>query len=73
MVVSRIYTAIIVAFKLKFNFKVNTKSFIDLPYAEPDIPEPSLIEVELAMQKLKRHKATGVDHIPSELIQADGG
>ena len=33
--------------------------------AEPDIPEPRLIEVELAIEKLKRHKATGVDHIPS--------
>jgi len=41
--------------------------------AESDIPEPSLIEVELAIDKLKRHKATGVDHIPSELIQAGGG
>ena len=41
--------------------------------AEPDIPEPSLIEVDLAIEKLKRHKATGVDHIPSELIQAGGG
>ena len=41
--------------------------------AEPDIPEPSLIEVELAIDKLKKHKATGVDHIPSELIQAGGG
>ena len=40
--------------------------------AEPDIPEPSLIEVELAIEKLKRHKATGVDHIPSELIQVGG-
>ena len=41
--------------------------------AEPDIPEPSQIEVELAIEKLKRHKATGVDHIPSELIQVGGG
>ena len=42
--------------------------------AEPDIPEliVSLIEVELAIEYLKRHKATGVDHIPSELIQAGG-
>ena len=30
---------------------------------EPDIREPSLIEVELAIEKLKKHKATGVDHI----------
>ena len=41
--------------------------------SEVYIPEPSLIEVELAIEKLKRHKATGVDHIPSELIQAGGG
>ena len=40
--------------------------------AEPDNPEPSLIEVELAIEKLKKHKATGVDHIPSELFQAGG-
>ena len=26
--------------------------------AEPDIPEPSLIKVDLAIEKLKRHKAT---------------
>ena len=41
--------------------------------AEPDIPEPSLIEVELPIEKLKKHKATRVDHIPSELIQAGVG
>ena len=46
---------------------------VDVYTAEPDIPEPSLIEVELAIEKLKRHKATGVDHIPFELIQAGGG
>ena len=41
--------------------------------AEPDIPEPSPIELELTIKKLKRHKATGIDRIPSELIQAGGG
>ena len=41
--------------------------------AEPDIPEHSLIDVELAIEKLKRHNATGVDHITSKLIQAGGG
>ena len=33
----------------------------------------SHIEVEQAIEKLKRHKVTGVDHIPSELIQAGRG
>ena len=37
--------------------------------AEPDIPDPSLIEVELAIEKLKRHKGTRVDHILYKLIQ----
>jgi hypothetical protein len=41
--------------------------------AEPDIPEHNLIEIELAIEKLKKHKFTGLDHIPSELIQAVGG
>ena len=36
--------------------------------AEPDIPEPSLIEVELAIENLKKHKAPGVDHMSSELV-----
>ena len=39
---------------------------------EPDIPKPSLVEVELTVEKLKKHKTPGVDHIPSELIQACG-
>ena len=30
--------------------------------AEPDIPEPRLVEAELAIEKLKKHKATGVAH-----------
>ena len=30
------------------------------------------MEVELAIEKLKKHKATGVDYIPSKLIQAGG-
>ena len=40
--------------------------------AEPDIPEPSLLEVELTIENLRKHKTPGVDHIPSKLILADG-
>ena len=40
--------------------------------SEPDIPEPSLIEVAHTIEKLKKYKAPRVDHIPSELIQAGG-
>jgi hypothetical protein len=34
------------------------------------VPEPSALEVELAIEKLKRHKSPGIDQIPAELIKA---
>jgi sorting nexin-29 len=40
--------------------------------AEPFVPEPSALEVEDAVGKLKRYKSPGVDQIPAELIQAGG-
>jgi hypothetical protein len=40
--------------------------------AEPLGPEPSAFEVELAVEKLKRHKSPGIDQIPAELVKAGG-
>jgi len=40
--------------------------------AEPLVPEPSAFEVEMAIEKLKRHKSPGMDQIPPELIKAGG-
>ena len=40
--------------------------------AEPLVPEPSAFEVEMAIEKLKNHKPTGIDQIPAELIKAGG-
>jgi len=40
--------------------------------AEPLVPEPSAVEVELAIDKLKSHKSPGIDQIPAELIKAGG-
>ena len=40
--------------------------------AEPLVPEPSVFEVELAIEGLKCHKSSGSDQIPSELIKAGG-
>jgi len=40
--------------------------------AEPLVPEPSALEVELAIEKLKSHKSPGIDQIPAELIKASG-
>jgi hypothetical protein len=34
------------------------------------VPEPSALEVEMAIEKLKRHKPPGIDQIPAELIKA---
>jgi hypothetical protein len=40
--------------------------------AEPLVPEPCALEVELAIEKLKSHKSPGIDQIPAELIKAGG-
>jgi hypothetical protein len=40
--------------------------------AEPLVPEPSVFEVEMVIEKLKRYKSPGIDQIPSELIKAGG-
>ena len=37
---------------------------------EPLAPEPSVLEFELAIQRLKSHKSPGIDQIPEELINA---
>jgi hypothetical protein len=39
---------------------------------EPLAPEPDLVEVEIAVGKLKRYKSSGTDQIPAELIKAGG-
>jgi hypothetical protein len=36
------------------------------------VPEPSAIEVEIAIEKLKRYKSPGTDQIPAEMIKAGG-
>jgi hypothetical protein len=45
---------------------------MDIHMAEPLVPEPSLVEVEIAIGKLKRYKSLGTDQIPAELIKAGG-
>ena len=40
--------------------------------AEPLVPEPSTLEVQLVIEKLKSHKSPGIDQIPAELIKAGG-
>jgi hypothetical protein len=35
------------------------------------VPEPSLVEVGIAIGKLKSYKSSGTDQIPAELIKAE--
>jgi hypothetical protein len=45
---------------------------MDIHTAEPLVPEPSLVEVEIAIGKLKSYKSSGTDQIPAKLIKAWG-
>jgi hypothetical protein len=45
---------------------------MDVHTAEPLVPEPSLIEAEIAIGMLKSYKSPDTDNIPAELIKAGG-
>jgi hypothetical protein len=45
---------------------------MDIHTAEPLVPEPSLVKVEIAIGMLKSYKSPGTDQIPAELIKAGG-
>ena len=36
------------------------------------MPAPSALEVEMVIEKLKRHKSPGIDQVPAEMIEAGG-
>jgi hypothetical protein len=60
-----------------FNQVLNIHGFhnvmqTDIHMAEPLVPEPSLVEVEIAIGKLKRYKSPGTDQILAEMIKAGG-
>jgi hypothetical protein len=51
---------------------VNDFRQIEVHKAEPLVPGSSLLEVEIAIAKLKKYKSLGSDQIQAELIQAGG-
>jgi hypothetical protein len=45
---------------------------MDIHTAEPLVPEPSLVELEIAIGKLESYKSPATDYIPAEFIKAGG-
>jgi hypothetical protein len=45
---------------------------IEIQTAEPLVPSPSHLEVEICIAKLKKYKSTSSNQIPAELIQVEG-
>jgi hypothetical protein len=45
---------------------------MDIHMAEPLVSEPSLVEVENAIGKLKSYKSPSTDNIPAKMIKAGG-
>jgi hypothetical protein len=63
--------------KIFFNQVINMYGIhdvrqMDIHTAEPLVPEPSLVVLEIATGKLKRCKSPGTDQIPDELVKAGG-
>jgi hypothetical protein len=42
---------------------------VEIHTAQWLVPEPSALDVELDIEKLKSHKSPGIDQIPAELIK----
>jgi len=51
---------------------VNDIRQTEIHAAEHLLPEPSAFDVEMAIEKLKRHESPGIDQIRAELIKAGG-
>jgi len=49
---------------------VNYIRQIEIHTAEPLVPEPSTFDVEMAIEKLKRHTSPDSDKIPAAKLQA---
>jgi hypothetical protein len=57
-------------FQLLNVHRVNKVRQIEVHTAEPLVPEPSAFEVEMAIEKLKKHKSPCINLIPAQLVKA---
>jgi hypothetical protein len=57
-------------FELMNVHNINDASQREVHMAEPLIPGPSRLEVEIAIAKLKKYKSPGSDQIPAELFRS---
>jgi hypothetical protein len=44
----------------------------EIPTTQPLVLQPSAFEVEMAIEKLKRHKSPDIDQIPAEMVKEGG-
>jgi hypothetical protein len=51
---------------------VSDVRLIEVYMAEPLVPGPSRLQVEIAIAKLRKYKSPGSHQIPAEVIQAGG-
>jgi len=51
---------------------VNDVRQTEIHAAEPLVPKPCALDMEMAIEKLKGDKSPGIDQIPVELIKAGG-
>ena len=52
--------------------RLNDIRHTELLTTETPVPEASVFEVELTIEKLNGHKSPGIDQIPPEFIRAGG-
>jgi len=52
--------------------EVNGVKETEIHTTEPLVPEPSVFEVEMAIEKLKSCISPGIDQIPAELMKTGG-
>jgi hypothetical protein len=53
-------------------FGVNDVRQRELRTSEPLVHEPSVFEIQMAIEEVKRHKSPGTAQIPAELIKTGG-